>query len=1618
MDFDLSPKFADQELFNGEGGSYQSWSATDFPLLGEAKVGAGRLVLQPQGFALPHFADCSKMGYVLQGTEGIVGMVLPNSSKEVVLKLRKGDVIPVPLGSVSWWYNNGDSELIVVFLGETSGAYVPGQFTYFLLSGGLGILSGFSSEFTSRAYKLNQEDANKLANSQKGVLIVKLDEAAAKAMPQPSCHHQKLVYNIDDASSADDLNFKGGGTFKTLTADKFRFLEEVGLSMNHAKLEAKAMYSPTYTADATIRVQIVGINGKRVLDATVEAGQLLVVPRQFTVAKIAGSEGMEFVSILTSTRPVVEELATKKSVWSALSPIVSQFAQELFHGEGGSYHSWTATEFPLLGEEKVGAGRLVLQPQGFALPHYPDCLKIGHVLQGTEGIVGMVLPNSSKEVVLKLRKGDVIPVPLGSLSWWYNNGDSELTVVFLGETSEAYVPGQFTYFILTGGLGILSGFSSEFTSRAYKLNQEDANKLANSQKGLMIVKLEEAAAKAMPQPRCDHHKLVYNTDDASSADDVNVKGGGTFKTCTADKFRFLEEVGLSVNLANLEAKAMYSPTHTVDGTVRVFYVYEGSGKVQVVGINGKRVLDATVEAGQSLVVPQNFAVAIIAGSEGMESVSILTSTRYFHSSDTCCRPVVEELATKKSVWSALSPIVSQVSLDVTSEFEALFRFADEEAFSGEGGTIHTRSTTAFPLLRETNVGAGMLVLKPQCFIIPHNAGNTKIGYVQKEEWDWCSLTHQKRRYLTSGKEMGDIQVLFSWSNQLLPFKWTPSHLAWILHRIHFQSLQTQPRRRKQTCQQPKGDVIPVPLGSLSWWYNNGDSELTVVFLGETSEAYVPGQFTYFILTGGLGILSGFSSEFTSRAYKLNQEDANKLSKSQKGLMIVKLEEAAAKAMPQPSCHHKLVYNLDNACSPDDVNVKGGGTFKTLTADKFPFLEEVRLSVNHAKLEAKAMPVVEELATKKSVWSALSPIVSQVSLDVTPEFEALFRFADEEAFSGEGGTYHTWSTTAFPLLGEANVGAGMLVLKPQCFILPHNAGNTKIGYAVFNLRKGDVVLVPFGTVSWWYNNGDSDLIMLFVGETSKSYAPGQISYFLLTGLQGILPGFSAEFTSRAYKLSQEDANKLANSQKGTLIVPLDEATAKAMPKPDHKTPHRGGGTLKTLTGDKIPLLEEVGLSLNHGRLEAKAMFSPTYTGDSTVRAFYVYKGSGKVQVVGINGKQVLDATIEAGQLLVVPRQFTVAKIAGSEGLEFFSMLTSTRPDLEELATKKSVWSALSPIVSQVSLKLREVQRKEGLKKLKTNMDFDLSPKFAQEVFNGEGGSYHSWSATEFPLLGEAKVGAGRLVLQPQGFALPHSADCSKIGYALQGSEGIVGMVLPNSSKEVVLKLRKGDVIPVPLGSVSWWYNNGDSELIVASGAYVPGQFTYFLLSGGLGILSGFSSEFTSRAYKLNQEDANKLANSQKGVLIVKLDEAAAKGMPQPSGGHHKLVYNTDDASADLNVKGGGMFKTLTADEFPLLEEVGLSLNHARLEAKAMYSPTYTVDGTVRVFYVYKGSGKVQVVGINGKRVLDATVEAGQLLVVPPHFAVAKIAGSEGLEFVSILTSTRSTIETTSLLITGK
>ena len=226
-----------------------------------------------------------------------------------------------------------------------------------------------------------------------------------------------------------------------------------------------------------------------------------------------------------------------------------------------------------------------------------------------------------------------------------------------------------------------------------------------------------------------------------------------------------------------------------------------------------------------------------------------------------------------------------------------------------------------------------------------------------------------------------------------------------------------------------------------------------------------------------------------------------------------------------------------------------------------------------------------------------------------------------------------------------------------------------------------------------------------------------------------------------------------------------------------------------------------------------------------------------------------------------------------------------------------------------------------------------------------------------------------------------------------------MVYPHTSEEVVLKIKKGDVIPVPLGTVSWWFNNGDSsdDLVIlflgeTTKAYTPGLFTYFLIAGTQSLIGGFSTDFISKSFNISNDEADEVTKNQTGVLLVKLEQGNT--LPKPNALiSHKLVH-------PLTVSA-----TLTEKEFPFLNKAGLSANLIKLEPDAISSPIYTTDSTVQLIYVVRGGGRVQIAGINGQRVLDAEVTAGHLIVVPRFFMVAKLAGEEGLDCFSVITSSR-------------
>ncbi|KAG6434618.1 hypothetical protein SASPL_106256 [Salvia splendens] len=323
MEFNLQPQKADTTIFEGEGGGYYAWTAAKTPVVVEAVIGAGKLVLKPQGFALPHYADASKIGYVIQGT-CTVGLISPESDnpQEKVVIINKGDAIPCPNGIISWWFNGGDSDLTIIFLGETTQSYTPGLFDYFLLTGAISMLRGFSTEFISKAFGLSHDHSKLLVESQSNALIIKIDDHLPV---KPNC--KKEEYAID----LDAMLKQGGSTNVEITSRDSPLVDRVGLSPKLVRLEPETVLDPFYSMAHQIiyvtksggRVQIVGLNGASVLDEVVDEGHLIVVPKFFVAALMAADQGLECFCVSTSPRSLSMEIGAS---YKALSSSVVEIA--------------------------------------------------------------------------------------------------------------------------------------------------------------------------------------------------------------------------------------------------------------------------------------------------------------------------------------------------------------------------------------------------------------------------------------------------------------------------------------------------------------------------------------------------------------------------------------------------------------------------------------------------------------------------------------------------------------------------------------------------------------------------------------------------------------------------------------------------------------------------------------------------------------------------------------------------------------------------------------------------------------------------------------------------------------------------------------------------------------------------------------------------------------------------------------------------------------------------------------------------------------------------------------------------------------------------------------------
>ncbi|XP_052167801.1 cocosin 1-like [Oryza glaberrima] len=329
---------AGKPLVENDAGSYLAWSGKNQPALAGEKLGCGLLVLKPLGFALPHYADSGKFGYVLGGSAVVGVLPVGLDARERVVRLEAGDVIAMRAGEVTWWYNDADGEdVTIVFMGDTARAASPGDISYFVLAGPMGVLGGLDAGLLATASGLTlPEQAATAFRSQPAVLLTRLSRKLQDVRPREH-DRQGIVVNAARVPADSSTGGAAAGT-KIVTAAHLPVLGQLGFSVGLTRLDAGAAVrgpwvlrdaaaQAVYVARGSGRVQVAGAGGaSTLLDAEAAAGSLLVVPRYALALVGVDAGGMELVSLIKSPRPAMEQFTGKGSVIGGLTAEIVQAA--------------------------------------------------------------------------------------------------------------------------------------------------------------------------------------------------------------------------------------------------------------------------------------------------------------------------------------------------------------------------------------------------------------------------------------------------------------------------------------------------------------------------------------------------------------------------------------------------------------------------------------------------------------------------------------------------------------------------------------------------------------------------------------------------------------------------------------------------------------------------------------------------------------------------------------------------------------------------------------------------------------------------------------------------------------------------------------------------------------------------------------------------------------------------------------------------------------------------------------------------------------------------------------------------------------------------------------------
>ncbi|XP_078429340.1 cocosin 1-like [Wolffia australiana] len=378
-----------------EAGVIEYWDQSEEQLQ-VAGVAPYRTTIQPKGLLLPYYANSPRLAYVIQG-KGIYSAVVPgcpetfqfseqsqrrreqrgageSDEHQRVHRFREGDVIALPAGVASWFYNDGQNPVVTITVADIANRAnqldqtlrrfeLAGQQQQKGEEGSSGnVFRGLNVETVAEALGISRETARKLqaegdrrgniVRVEKGLRLARPSKLGRKKKPRRRAREKEEEEEVSEDRERNRRDGNGVAEVfcnlsnRETTRDPARadvFSREAGsvTSVNSGKLPILRY----------LRLSAEGVpQAERPLRAALEHQRqqpsILVVPQNFVVAaQASGEETFEWVSFKTEDKALVSPVAGKASVFRGLPESVlasayrlsSEEARTVKHGRGSEF---------------------------------------------------------------------------------------------------------------------------------------------------------------------------------------------------------------------------------------------------------------------------------------------------------------------------------------------------------------------------------------------------------------------------------------------------------------------------------------------------------------------------------------------------------------------------------------------------------------------------------------------------------------------------------------------------------------------------------------------------------------------------------------------------------------------------------------------------------------------------------------------------------------------------------------------------------------------------------------------------------------------------------------------------------------------------------------------------------------------------------------------------------------------------------------------------------------------------------------------------------------------------------------------------------------------------------